>query len=316
MRKLISKKLAVILIFIFSIVGFGLAVYAKQSGNLPIANNEDPKLKQIARLADLDNDTVMKLYKAVGDWDKLFRNISIYKQLLSQVEGIEAEKQLFNIIPKYEATDLYVAYDYFLTHEFAIEEIEEALELRTKGEDWQVILPQFTESKKYKNYQVLAKEELRRLLGQGYLPEDILQADKIARAKDLPLESVLKLKNDSNNWQSIALLLHYKGKEYKRNFKLTVPGVTVTTDDDLEGIIMASNKKAEQRKKDEERKVETELGLTDKEFQKYVSEGHNQYEVRNAFKLAKANNVTPEEVLNKKKEGKSWEEILADYPEH
>ncbi|MDA8213151.1 MAG: hypothetical protein M0021_14920 [Clostridia bacterium] len=317
MSKLNVKKLMFILVTVLTVTGFALSVYGKQYTNEPQGNNQNGlKAQQIAQFAKLDTGTVLRLYQAVGDWDKLFRNISIYKQLLTLVAGSGYEKQLFELIPQHEATDLYVAYDYFSTNELPLKEVINALELRAKGEDWEVILPKFTETKSYKNYQVLAKEDLRRLLGQGYLPEDIVQADNIARAKDLPLESVLKLKTVSNNWQTIAESLQYKGKEYNRKFKLTIPGITPAAGEDLTSLIAASNQNAEQRKKAEEKKLETEFGLTDQDLQRYLNQGHNPHEIRNVLKLAQANNVTPEEVLDKKKQGLSWEEILAAYPKH
>ncbi|MEW5953681.1 MAG: hypothetical protein AB1815_08075 [Bacillota bacterium] len=303
----LKGKTAVALVLLLA-----LSVYAVQKLLNPVGIG-DIKVQQLSQLSGTEPGTVVRLYKAVRDWDELLKNILVYQQLLSLVEGTPAEKQLFRLIPQYDAADLYVAYDYFISNGLPTGRIEELLEQRAKGDHWNTILAGCSISKAYSNYQVLEKSELQRLLGLGHLPEDIIEADSLARAQDLPLEDVLQLKTPDQTWAEIAAALGCRTGEFHRSPSLSVPGVEVS-DQGFPPLVAASNLNAEERKRDDQARVKTELGLTDGELETYLSQGYNPQEVRNAYRLAKANSVTPAEVLAQKKAGLSWEEILAAYP--
>ncbi|MEW6183373.1 MAG: hypothetical protein AB1500_09415 [Bacillota bacterium] len=301
-------------VFLLFLCCTGFAVYAVQHLLNPISAN-DPKIIQLSHLSGIDRKTVVRLYKAVGDEDKLIKNIMVYKQLLDLVEGIRAEKQLFHLIPEYDSSDLYVAYDYLVSDGLPTGRIEELLTQRAKGGDWDAILAGCNITKEYKKYKVLGKDELHRLLGQGYSPDDIIQADSIAKAKDLPLEDVLKRKTPDKTWDEVANALGYRGRAFHQKANLSVPGLDKNIGDKgFAALVAAGNRDAEERKRDDAAKIKAGLGLTDVQMESYLNQGYSPWDVQNAFRLAKANNTSPEDVLAKKKTGMSWEEILAAYP--
>jgi hypothetical protein len=312
-RRILLSILAVAMALTF----FTCTVYGAQIvKQLGLESETATKAGYVAELADLDPSVVVQIYNATGDWDKVTRNIFIYKELLEMTAAEKADqKELYALLPNYEAGDILVAYEYFLTRELSTADIEDTLKEKANGGDWQVILPKYSEKKVYKQYRTLAKEELRDLLGEGYEPEDILKADNIARTKDLTLAKVLKLKTNKKSWEEIGKSLGYKGDKAKSDFRLTVFGDTYGADDkDVNALLKTSKERAQSRQKDREKKVKDEFRLTDAELKEYLAQGFNSWEIQNAFKLAEANNVAPEKVLEKKRIGLSWEEILAEYP--
>jgi hypothetical protein len=312
-RKILFSLLAAVAVLAL----FTCTVYGEQiAEQLGKQTETETKAGYVAKLADIDPDVVTKVYEAVGDWDKVTRNIFIYKKLLNMTaEDKSDQEELYALLPDYEAGDILVAYEYFSERELPIASIKGVLDEKTHGGDWQIILPKYGENKAHKRYRALTKEELKELLGDRYTPEDILKADNIASAKDLRLTEVLKLKTDEKSWDEIGKALRYKGDKTKSNFKLTVFGDTYGSDDkDVNALLETSKEKAQSRKDDQDKKVKVDFKLTDTEFENYQSQGFNSFEIENAFRLAKANNVKPEKIFEKKKQGLSWEEILAQYP--
>jgi hypothetical protein len=312
-RKILFSLLAAVAVLTL----FTCTVYGEQlAQQLGKQNETETKAGYVARLANIDPDMVTQVYEAVRDWDKVTRNIFVYKKLLNMTAGDETDqKELYALLPDYEAGDILVAYEYFPDRGLPAADIKHALKEKASGGDWQVILPKYTEKKAYKRYRALSKEELKELLGEGYKPEDILKADSIASTKDLALSDVLKLKTGKKSWEEIGKSLKYKGDKTKPGFKLSVFGDTYGADDkDVNALLKTSKEKAQSRKNDHDKKVKDDFKLNDKDIEGYRSQGFNSYEIENAYKLAKANNVKPEKILEKKKQGSSWEEIIAQYP--
>ena len=311
MKKIKSRGIIITAAALVLLVCVGLAVYTRHIDS--IKNN--PNVAKLSQLSGLEQEKVVRLYRAVGDWDKLLANIMLYKELVSAAEGKKAEKLLFRLLPHYQTADLYTAFDYFTTNSLPLERVEEVLDQRAAGEDWSNILANCSIPPQYENYRVVEEEELRRLLAKGCLPEDIVRADEIARAGDLRLEDVLKLKTGENTWDDIAGSLGVRTGKSRQNPSLTVPAVdNAVPGRGLEAVAAASKQEYGERKINEETLVKDELGLSDEQMDTYLSRGFNPWEVNNAYKLARANNVGPEEILARKKAGQSWEDILATYP--
>lgn len=225
-----------------------------------------------------------------------------------------SEDQLYDLVADYEANDVYVAYDYFLKNELPLSKITEALNEKSQGEEWDSILPKYLENKEFNNYKVLSKEEIQELLNAGYSPDDIIQGDSIARAKDKELQSVLQLKNSSNTWDSIAKDLGVEENQEPETANIIVPNLEHDTKGKgVEDVVYESNKVADEREKEKSFQIKTELGISDEIIQAYTSQGFNIWEIRNAYKLAKKNDVAAWEVLQKKKQGMDWQEIVDYY---
>ncbi|MFZ5643769.1 MAG: hypothetical protein ACOY46_09290 [Bacillota bacterium] len=304
MKKYKTRLILAVAVLIIALAGTGL-VYAKNY------RAEVQKAKQLTQITRLDTGTILRLYKAAGDWDLLTKNIVVYEGILSLVEGTPAEKKFYQLIPNYEAKDLYVAFDYFMGNSLPVNRITEVLDKRAKGEDWDIILARCGITPEYKNYRVLQEDEIRGLLAQGLLPEDIVRADSIARARDLTLQNMLKLKTTENTWDDVVASVGAK-KESRRNMKLSVPQIGEV--DSPSALLSAGSQRAGESRQEAREKVKADLGLTDKQMEVYLSQGLNPWEVKNAYRLSRANGVGVEEILNKKRSGQSWEEILAAYP--
>lgn len=311
MEKLKTRGMMITAAVLILLACFGLAVLAQQASSV----KGKARITGLAQLSGLDEETVTRLHKAVGDWDKLLAGIMLYKELVNIVEGEKAEKLLFRLIPHYQAVDLYTAFDYFTNNSLPLDRVTEVLDRRAAGEEWSKILADCSITPEYKNYRVVEKEELRGLLVKGHLPEDIVKADEIARAKDLSLTDVIELKTGANTWEEIGVSLGLRTGKNRQMPDFTVPGVDkAVSGQGPEALVEASNQKALERRLSEEAKIKDELGLSDGQMKVYLDQGFNLWEVRNAYKLARANGVSTEEILSRKKAGQSWEDILAAYP--
>lgn len=310
MKRLKNKKMlaAAVVIVVLAVAGL---VYT----NLYLRPSKEDLLKagQITQISSLDTGAILRLYKATGDWDTLITNIAVYQEILGLVEGTSAEKQFYRLIPKYGAADLYVAFDYFTDNRLPADRITEILDQRAEGGDWDSIIANCGIPPEYANYRVLEKDELHQLLARGFLPEDIIKADEIARSKDLPLQDVLRLKTGENTWDDVSVSLG-RPAESRRRMNLSVPG-TDRIVEDPEALTLVSSQKVEEHEQDVKTSIKAELGLTDEQIKTHLSQGFNLWEVRNAYKLAQAGGVSAQEILDRIKAGLGWEEILAAYPE-
>ncbi len=317
----LSKRKTLILcgLIIVAIAAVTWAAVAKEWFSRPAA---DLRLAgDLAALSGLDRETVLKLYDAVGSWDTVRENIFLYKRVLNLAkQDPDAYEKVFAAAKKYKAGDMLTVYEFLAGHNCDLKRAEEHLSKHAGGTSLEDILAQALDEKTYKVYQPAGEDQVRAWLNAGYLPQDIINADAAARAKDLLITDVLALKKDSVTWDKIGRKLGY---EFKVPAAPDAPAVTLTIREaggdrtvsarDYETLVKEANTKAEKDKAAREEKICRELGLTAAQLAEYKAQGLTIWDMQNAARLAKKSGAALEQILQERRDGQTWETIIEKY---
>ncbi len=146
----------------------------------------------LAQISGLTDVTVLKIYEAIYDWDTVSENIFVYRKILSyaDIESEEYEKTI-EYFGEYDPDDLLTIYEYLDENGKSKDRIEKILKQYDKGEELSNILSYDLGEGDYTIYQPASKDDIRKWLSEGYLPQDIINADAIATENDVELYYIL-----------------------------------------------------------------------------------------------------------------------------
>ena len=313
-----SKTVLFITIIIVILTSTTWLAFAKdQNSNL----KTDPNIqaaKGIADFSGLSEDIVLKLSDSVASWETVQRNIFVYKKILGIVSNSsDAYIELFEIARTYQPQDMLTVYQYLEKNFNDFSLAESLLEKHSSGESFEDIFAEGEGNKSYKTYKPANENQIRQWLSQGYVPQDIISADEIARAKDKDLAEVLTLKTENATWQQIAAKLKYK-LPYDAHAPVTIDilgetGKMSFSGEDYETAIRNANKKAEEDIKVSEDRFYQESGISNEQLQTYKDQGLTVWDLKNATKLSGKTGASMDEILQDRKDGKAWKDIIATY---
>ncbi|MBU7006022.1 hypothetical protein [Phosphitispora fastidiosa] len=310
----LSKRNTVILAVCLIALFAGAAVWAV--GNGKSADNNQ-LASDIAAMSGLSKSAVLRLYDAIEDWDTVRQNIFVYKKILDTLEIKQAAyKEVFGLITKYKAEDVLAVYEFLAANDSDFSLAGELLAEHAKGTEMQFVLSNALNMKDFKHYKPADEELIRSWMKDGYTPQDILNADSIARAKDMNIEKVLELKKNSESWEQVGNQLAYKfenaNDKATLNIKKAAGNQTISAED-YESAVKKANAEAEKEKEKIEQEICREHNLTRVQLGKYKEDGFSVWEVKNAARLAEKSGTSMDEILQERKAGKSWEEIINSY---
>lgn len=312
-----SNKKKIILVIGLLAVAITAAVWFVWAQDLNLRPEADLQMAaDLSALSGLSKDTVLNIYDAVGSWDTVRQNIFVYKRILSLADK-ESYDDAFDIFRDYQAPDILAVYEFLSANGDGFGDAEKLMKERAKGTKWEEILAAYLDNKLYKVYQPAGDDQIRQWLNAGYLPQDIINADSIARAKDMQIAKVLELKTDTTTWEQIAQKLKYKFNYPKdKDVSLSVyeaGGTKTISGADYETVVEKANAEAEKTEKEAEDKVRGDFGLTDTQIEIYKSRGFTLHDIENAARLAQKSNTPMDKILQERLDGKSWEEIIKVY---
>jgi hypothetical protein len=299
-----------------AVLMFGLMALAEDMRFRPEA---DQKMSaDLAAFSGLQQNIVLKLYDAVGTWEKVRENIFVYKRVLELVlQNESAFDDVFAIIRQYSAEDVLAVYEFLAANAPDYDKAEDLLAEHAKGTSLDTLLAAAIQTKTYRVYKPAEKEQVRAWFNQGYKPEDILKADSIALAKDLSINSILASKDDNQTWEET-------GKKFGHKFtQSTNSPVSVKIKDgastetfsgkDYQSAVKEANKKAKKDREMLEQETGTEYGMTADQINEYKNQGFSVHDIRNAAKLARKSGASMDIILQERKDGKDWETIIQTY---
>lgn len=286
---------------------------------LKVRSKTDLQFSQdLAALSGMSQKTVLKLYDSIGNWDTVRDNIFVYKRIFAlSNQDAKGYDQVFHLAKKYPSGEILAAYEFLDTHTKDFEEAPDILSEHAEGKSLENVLASFDGPKLYKVYQPAGEQQVRKWLANGYLPQDIINADSIAKAKDIRITDVLALKTRSNTWEQVGKTLHYQFQTPKiSSVSIAVKGTSGTrtmTGTDYENVVKQSNRIAEETEKRLEDEVEKEFGLTNAQLQSYKEQGYTIHDIQNAARLAKQKGGTLDKVLQARKKARDWETVIRTY---
>ncbi len=286
-----------------------------QTGHLlPRPAADKQRAADLASLSGLSNDTVLELYDSVGDWDKVRENIFIYKRVLNLAEkDADAYEDVFGILADYQPQDILAVYEFLASKSPDYTVAEELLQEHAKGTDMQAVLAGALQTKAYKVYKAADETQIRQWLAKGYTPQDVIQADTIAQAKDKSIAEVLAAKTKANTWEQVGKKFGHtfdKGETKVAEVKLEGSGGATFTGPDYTTAAEKANAQAAQGKLALEKQICQETGVSEAQMAAYKAQGLNLWDVQNASRLAKQSNTPMDKLLQERKDGKSWETII------
>jgi len=272
----------------------------------------------LSALSGLSKEEVLKLYDAVGNWDTVRQNIFVYKKVLDLAkEEPKAYAEVFDLVQRFKAGEMLTVYEFLDNHDRDFKPAAALLAEHAKGTSLESVFATFMDTKTYKVYAPAGEEQIRRWLDSGYLPQDIINADSIAKAKDMQITDVLVLKNDSTTWEQIGRKLRYKFADSPdKGATLKIRGAAGTrtvSAKDYETLAKKENLKADQEKAELEEQVCREAGLTSVQMEVYKSKGFTFRDIQNAARLAQKSGTSMDKILQERKDGNSWETIIKAY---
>ncbi len=309
----LSKRNTVILAVCLIALFAGAAVWAV--GNGKSADNQIAI--DLAALSGLSKSAVLRLYDAIGDWDTVRQNIFVYKKILDTLgKNQAAYKEVFLLIAEYKAENILAVHEFLAANCSDFGLAGALLAEHAKGTEMELVLSNTLNMKDFKHYKPADEELIRSWMKDGYTPQDILNADSIARAKDMDIAKVLELKKNFESWEQVGNQLAYKFE--KANDKATLnikkaAGNQAISAEDYESAVKKANAKAEKEKEKIEQEICREHNLTRVQLGKYKEDGFSVWEVQNAARLAEKSGASIDEILQERKTGKSWEEIINSY---
>lgn len=312
-----SKRSSVILIL--SLVVIVTAVWFATANTNLFRSEADLRMAgDLSALSGLSQEEVLRLYDSVGSWDPVRQNIFIYKRIIDAVkQDTAAYDKVFDLAGKYEAGDMLTVYEYLGSNAQGFTQTAGMLKQHADGTSLDGILAGTLDTKTYKQYQPATEEQVRAWMNSGYSPQDIINADTVAKAKDLQIAAVLTQKTQSTTWEQIGTKLGHKFKKLPdTTVTLNVKGDTGTRSvfgKDYQDLIKAENAKSEKDKTLQENKICQELGFTAAQLAEYKSQGLTIHDLQNAARLAKKPGVSMDKILQSRKDGQDWETIIRTY---
>lgn len=199
----------------------------------------------LAQLSGLTDVTVLKIYEAIYDWDTVSENIFVYRKILSYVE-IESEDydNTIEYFGEYDPDDLLAIYEYLDENEKSLDRIDKILKQYDKGEELANILSFDLGDGEYSIYQPASKDDIRRWLSEGYLPQDIIDADVIATENDMDLYLVLST-YFSTTPAAIELQISTTEEAIELNNATTIEAIELTDSTTLEAIDLTESTTSE-----------------------------------------------------------------------
>lgn len=302
-------------IYLFSII---LAVAAMSYAYAELRLGYTAQDRQIARdlaaLSGLTEDDVFGLYDARGTWEPVIENIFVYKQILADFNTALSRNKTFELIKAYEPSDILTVDEFLTNYRSDYASVEDYLMKHNAGQSFEEIFALDVTSKAYLAYQPMDKDTIRQYLKSGYLPQDIINADSIALAKDLQINEILAMKTKSTKWEAIADSLGYEFKDENTPVTITLPNQTEPlTATDYETLIKQANSIAEQNKQQAEQKFAVSAGIAAAKMTEYKDKGYSFRDIQNAYRLAQELGIEAEPILERRSTGLDWKTIISEY---
>lgn len=274
--------------------------------------------KDLSQLSGLPQETVVKLYDSTGKWDAVRDNIFMYKRILSLIKPGTVDYGIaFDAIGKYPVTQVLTVYEFLSRNGHNFGQAQAILDKHSRGTSLEKLLAEAFDNKSYKIYLPADEAQIREWLNQGLSPQDIINADSIAQAKDKKITEIIKKKTKSTTWDQVGETFGYKFEAAEnQTITLNVKGAGETTTvsgQDYESVVRNYNAKAATAEADSEKKAIQDLGLTSEQIKKYKDLGFNIHEIQNAVRLAQKSKVSIDKILQDRSDGKSWGTIISTY---
>ncbi|MGE4485120.1 MAG: hypothetical protein AB7C97_08425 [Oscillospiraceae bacterium] len=281
-------------------------------------SEDTAKADDLATISGLDSKTVLGLYNANGDWDKVIENILVYKEIFAYAEELGASgDDVLRLAAEYEPDAILTVLEYASEKLLSIGKVEAMLSKNKDGSELELVLSVENEADaSYKTYLPADKEQIRAWLKDGWQPSDILSADSIARENDLTLEYVFSLKSEENTWEEVGDALSIEQPERGKTAATdkNKAGKAEETDGSLlEETVPSQSEEAKEKTKEKENGIYEDLTEAGVDADKYLAQGFNINEVQNARRLSEASGTDMETILAEKTNGKTWPEILSEY---
>lgn len=316
MLKLLNYRFRIMVsICILAVIITGAVTFANTETKVSGVKVDKSVVRDLADVSGLSPDTVKKLYNAVGSWDKVKETMFVYKKIIGYEGETPENSQVFELIKEYDSKVLLATYEFLNRNNRGFSEVKAILEETKKGTSLENILAGLMPRKEYLVYKSVDKEQVKEWLSKGYSPQDIINADKIAMDKDLSIYTVIEMKNESTNWEDISANFQYSLNETDATSSTVILKEADKTGDqslianDYE--IQAQNA-TRQANKHKEKLIE-EFKDETVDHVKYLNEGFNVHEIKNALRLANESGSSIDEVLLYKKSGQSWEDVVKKY---
>lgn len=260
--------------------------------------------KDLAGISGLSEEKIHKLYESVDDWETLKENIFVYKGIFSFVQESTEENRVFDFLKKYKAIDVLTVYEFIDKNGKDFKKAEAIWSQLDAGIPLDAILTDTLDQmadKTYSRYQPADKETIKKWLAEGHLPNAIMEADQIAMEKDIRIEEALY-----PDAQVVSLKIK-KGEDIE-----TLRGK------DYKEIVEEVNRKADQAKEKARdsrnaEDVETKNNLSTETYESYENQGFNPHEIENAIRLSEKSGASMDAILDYKKSGVKWEEVIQKY---
>lgn len=315
---LLNKK-AVVTSFILIAAVISATAWFAFADDLTFRPDADVKYaSELSALSGLPSETILRLYDSVGSWEAVRQNLFVFRRILGFAQqDTDAYDKVFDLASKFKADEMLTVYEYAYRCSNNFDLAEQMLEKHSGGTSLENVLAEAETAKPYKVYKPAGEEQIRQWLNEGYIPQDVLSADELARAKDMDIAAVLALKNSETNWQDIGQKLSYKFEdEQARQATINVQGVTGNLSfkgRDYEAAINQANKKAEEQYLALEDKVRQDYGVTKEQMQAYKEKGFTVRDIQNAARLSQKSGTPLDKILQERTDGKSWEEVIQTY---
>ncbi len=279
MKKKMTKVLQTVLL-IGLIVQTGFATFAmiNKQTNEPVSDSTD-LADEGQSLTTAQNITVsQEVEQKIKESDPVNfdKNLSNYRNLLISLNvhpAIQSEIEQL-ILQDYKVWNVMIAYEY-LYHQFGtVSDLKNMLEKNKQGASWVSIFTEFKQADQPFVPRAFESDELEKLLNSpGIDSDDIMIADRVSFESGTPLEELINSKMEDQNWQQINAGLQIL---YSND---QLPRVPVTSDQ-LEKFTQLS-------------------GMTEQQ-------------IVEAFVLAEKVGKTPEEIIERSKNGATEEAVFAE----
>lgn len=314
--KIHFKKKTTWIAIISMVITIALMHYAYAKLHLNYSAEDRQIARDLAALSGLPEDDVFSIRDVIDDWEAITGNIFIYKDILTRVgDNKKDKKTTFKLIGQYPAQQVLTVYQYLDQNGRHLSDAGDLLE-KAGSESMEAILSGTVDSKLYEAYKPAGKEQIRQWLAEGYAPQDILNADTISMAKDMKIGAVLAMKNSSNTWEDIGKRLDYEFKSESTGVAVQMPDNGQTrkiSSSDYQTLVKEANARAEQKRVKKEADIRKNLKLPASQIEKLHERGFSLRDLENARRLSNETNISMEQLLKERNQGKSWAELLAKY---
>ncbi len=305
--------LCLMTLIIMAAISYGMTAEVKADAKIT---------KDLAGISGLSEEKIYKLYESVHDWETLKENIFVYKGIFSFVQESTEGNRVFDSLKKYKAIDVLTVYEFIDKNGKDFKKAEEVWSQLDAGIPLDAILTDALDQmadKTYRRYQPADKEIIKKWLAEGHLPNAIMEADQIAMEKDIRIEEALKIVDEEAKRDEAELKETLYPDAQVISLKIK-KGENIETlrGKDYKEIVEEVNRKADQLKKeDKDSKSDEDLkpnnNLSTETYENYKNQGFNQHEIENAIRLSEKSDASMDAILDYKKSGVKWEEVIQKY---